>query len=171
MLQNLAIVVDDPLPPCGRPDPVSRRHHRSAPTARAPSSPRIENHEKENGDSGRQPQRCPSGSICRRTPSSRPELELTKKKSATAPPATSPSNPAAGCRCTAQADRAGRAGRADQMASRRPASRVRVRAASMVNSVSGVVVLAWSLLFRRAQRPAVRQELHLSSCADFRDRL
>ena len=52
---------------------------------------------------------------------------------ATAPPATSPSNPAASCRCTGQADRAGRA---DQMASRRPASRARVRAAQAVNALS-----------------------------------
>jgi anthranilate phosphoribosyltransferase len=46
----------------------------------------------------------------------RPELENTRMESATAPPATSPSNRAAGCRCTDQADRAGRA---DRIASRR----------------------------------------------------
>jgi hypothetical protein len=61
----------------------------------------------------------------------RPEPEITKKESATAPPATSPSNRSASCRCTNQADRAGRA---DRIASRHPASRARVRAASMVNA-------------------------------------
>ena len=73
-----------------------------------------------------------AGRSADRAPSSRPELEITKKESATAPPPTSPSNPAASCRCTGQADRAGRA---DQMASRRPASRARVRAAQAVNAV------------------------------------
>jgi hypothetical protein len=52
-------------------------------------------------------------------------------ESPTAPPATSPSNRAASCRCTDQADRAGRA---DRIASRRPASRARERAESMVNA-------------------------------------
>jgi hypothetical protein len=50
------------------------------------------------------------------------EQQFREKEMATAPPATSPSNRAAGCRCTNQADRAGRA---DQSASRRPASRAR----------------------------------------------
>ena len=72
-----------------------------------------------------------AGRSADRAPSSRPELEITKKELATAPPATSPSNCAASCRCTGQADRAGRA---DQMASRRPASRARVRIESMVNA-------------------------------------
>ena len=134
--QNLAIVVDDPLARCGRPDPVKPTSSSIAPTARAPSSPPNWR------------TTIPLKRRCRRRPAaaaparagrsadralSRLELEITKKKSATVPPATSPSNPAASCRRTGQADRAGRA---DRMASRRPASRARVRAARLVNAVS-----------------------------------
>jgi hypothetical protein len=36
---------------------------------------------------------------------------------------------------------------------------------------SGEVVCSLSLLIRWAQRAAIRQKLHLSSCSDFRDQL
>jgi hypothetical protein len=36
---------------------------------------------------------------------------------------------------------------------------------------SGAVVWSWSLLIRGHSVPVVRRKLHLSSCADFRDRL
>jgi hypothetical protein len=110
---EFAIVGDDPLPRCGRPGAVTTaaqtRRSRRHHHHRSPRSPELHH---------------------------RPEPEITKKESAPPPPATSPSNRAASCRCTGQADRAGRA---DQIASRRPASRARVRADSMVNAAFRIV--------------------------------